>query len=283
MGDRKKENGERSQRNRWITLGTNSDTHSHMRARLGFRDGSHGAHTSRTMMLSDLRILLENLPNHSTLDDYRQAITTENLLGKPTGFSRQAALRHIQELYGLDSQQPVFRALRHFWPLEPEGQPLLALLCSVARDPLLRASVEYIQSIPIGQSVTSNDLEQWLTAHYPGRFKPTTLKSVAQNINGTWTQAGFLAGKVRKVRIHPVVSTITAVYALLLGYLEGARALNLLVSPYPMLLESDPEALQEFAATASRRGWLNYRSAGDILEIQFDAWLLTLERECARE
>lgn len=253
------------------------------RARLGFRDGRHGAHTSRTMMLSDVRLLFDALVCEASPEDYRRAIVDENLLAKPTGFARQAACRHLTDLYGLNPRLPIFRVFRQLWPIEPEGQPLLALLCALARDPLLRESVPYLQGLTPGQTVTNDALQRWLEERFPGRFRPTTLKSVAQNLNGTWTQAGFFTGKIRKTRTHPTVTPSATAFALFLGYLEGGRALNLFSTFWAGLLERNVELLTEQAAIAGQRGLLDYRSAGSILEVRFHTVLTPSEQELLRE
>ena len=77
-----------------------------VRAVLGFRDGSHGAHSARTIMLAELEQLLSDLPADATREDYERAIVEENLLGKPTRFSRKATATHLWELYGLDPAVP---------------------------------------------------------------------------------------------------------------------------------------------------------------------------------
>ena len=42
----------------------------------------------------------------------------------------------------LDRRSVLFRGLRDLWDADEAAQPLLALLCSLARDPLLRATAD---------------------------------------------------------------------------------------------------------------------------------------------
>src|SRR3546814_18479221 len=83
-----------------------------MLTRVVMRVGINGPHAARTMMLDDLRVLLEDTSVQATRDDYTTAIVEDNVLGKPTRKSRELALRHLGVLYGLDLTNPLFRALR---------------------------------------------------------------------------------------------------------------------------------------------------------------------------
>ena len=50
----------------------------------GFVNETGGAHSSRTMMLADLRLLLAACSPSASLEDYRSAIVDENVLLKKT-------------------------------------------------------------------------------------------------------------------------------------------------------------------------------------------------------
>ena len=74
----------------------------------------------------------------------------ENLLGKPTATTRRITFERLRELYGLDPSLLVFRALRDVWDADESAQPLLALLCATARDPILRAMTPFVLRLPVG-------------------------------------------------------------------------------------------------------------------------------------
>jgi hypothetical protein len=78
----------------------------------GFRSGSMSVHTSRTMMLEELSLVLDQVPAGARKDDYPAAIVDQNILGKPTRTTRQRTARRLTELYSLDSSCPLFRLLR---------------------------------------------------------------------------------------------------------------------------------------------------------------------------
>ena len=155
-------------------------------------------------MLDELRRLLNNTESTTGRADYAAAVVEENVLGKPTRKARELTLRHMTGLYGLDASNPIFRALRRLWPLNEPAQPMLALAAALARDPLLRATQDFILGQPIGAAVSREAVERFLAQAYPDRFSPASLKSFAQNVAGTWTAAGLLSGHRNKTRSQPL-------------------------------------------------------------------------------
>ncbi len=85
---------------------------------LGFRSGAASAHTSRTMMLQELTLVLNHVSPNATQAAYRRAIIEDNVLGKPTQTTRQRSAKRLAELYALDPNCTLFRLLRHFWPAD---------------------------------------------------------------------------------------------------------------------------------------------------------------------
>ncbi len=187
----------------------------------------NGPHAARTMMLDDMRQLMAHTRPDSIRDDYAAAILGDNLLGKPTKKARELAFRHLATLYGLDPAFSLFRALRRLWPLNPEAQPMLALTVALVRDPLLRATQPFVLSLKPGSVVARGAVEEFLAAAFPDRFSPASLKSFAQNVGGTWTDAGLLEGRVRKTRALPAAQPESVAMLLFLSYLEGRSGLRL--------------------------------------------------------
>jgi hypothetical protein len=65
-------------------------------------------HTSRTMMLQELRLLLERVNADAPASSYVAAIMDDNVLGKPTRSTRQRTATHLIELYALDPRCTIF-------------------------------------------------------------------------------------------------------------------------------------------------------------------------------
>ena len=235
------------------------------------------------MMLEDLRVLFSQVCADGGRADYAQAVLTENILGKPTKKSRELALRHLTTLYGLDSQLPLFRALRRLWPVDVAAQPVLALSAALARDPLLRGTQTFILAKQPGVLVTREDLEQCLAADHQDRFSPASLKSFAQNVNGTWTSAGFLSGRNRKTRSVPVVTPSNVAFCLFLGHLEGLSGQRLFTTRWMNLLPGSPGELEALANSAFHRGLLVFLNAGGIKEVRFPDYLTPEEEKLCQE
>ena len=154
--------------------------------------------------------------------DYLRAIAVENCLGKRSGKTRILTYRHLADLYSLNRANVMFRTLVYFWNRDMDGRPLLALLCTYARDPIFRSTATFILRFPEGATITRESLEEFVDNQEPGRFSKATLKSTAQNINSTWTKSGHLCGRVRKVRTRAIPTAGSVSYTLLLGYLHGS-------------------------------------------------------------
>jgi len=248
-----------------------------LRPDLGFKAGSGGAHSSRTMMLADLTALLSSAPAEAKRDDFNKRIVEENCLGKKTTSNRWLTARHLADLYGLDQGVTVFRLLRVFWSADVAARPMLALLCANARDALLRLSAKKVLDTKTGETITSADFVNFFNHELPGRFSEAMTTSLAQNVGATWTHAGFFKGKITKTRTRPVVTPAVAAYALGLGYLCGLRGQVLLESFWARLLDIPREQVIGLAQEAAKRGWLDFKSAGNIFEINFHQLLTPRE------
>ncbi|AGW91531.1 hypothetical protein N234_15990 [Ralstonia pickettii DTP0602] len=250
---------------------------------LGFRFGINGPHAARTMMLDDLRLLLSHTPPEATRANYTTAVIDDNVLGKPTRKARELALRHLATLYALDPANPIFRALRRLWALDEAAQPLLALAVALARDPLLRGTQSFVLAQSLGATVPRETVEDFLSVNHPDRFSPASLKSFAQNVAGTWTDAGLLHGRVRKVRVMPQLHPESVTLLLFLGYLEGRTGQRLFSSEWMGLVSGSPDELEAVANSASHRGLLVFMNAGGVKEVRFPGYLTPEEEQIRQE
>lgn len=243
----------------------------------GFVNPPGGTHTSRTMMLSELRLLLAACPPSAAHAEYRAAILEENCLLKHTATTRLRSLRALRELYGLDRRVLIFRALRDLWDVDESAQSLLACLCANARDPLLRSSAGRVLAAVPGESVTAVDLSEAVSAAFRAQYNPSILSKIGRNAASSWSQSGHLTGHDGKVRNLVAPGPVVAAYALLLGYLCNSRGENLFGTFWTRLLDASASQLHEHAFAASRLGWLEYRRAGDVTDVHF-SYLLREEK-----
>ncbi len=247
--------------------------------RFGFSTTQTGGHMARSMMLTEITNLFGSLPVEATLADYREAVLEKNSLGKPTFSSREKSFRHLKQLYSLDSARTLFRLLRRLAAEDAASLPLLAMTCAFCRDAQLRHSFALIDALEPGEVLSRRRMEEHLEAGFPGRFSPVMKVTLAQHVNTTWTAAGHLMGRIRKVRTLPTPHWTATVYALLAGYLLGLRGEILLRSGFARLITTDPTQVTEHLVAASTRGWLRFRQAGGVVDIDFSPLLTTEEQE----
>src|SRR6266849_6693123 len=250
---------------------------------LGFRNGTTSVHTSRTMMLDELSLVLEKVTTNAKSDAYLSAIVEENVLGKPTQTTRLRTAKRLEELYSLDPSCTLFRLLRHFWQPDQAGRPMLAFLAAAARDPLLRETTPFVQGIAMGEPMTPDEIANHLNEKYATRFQASPALATAQRLASSWTQAGYLTGKVKKRRSRPTVTPVVAAFAVLLGYLCGLRGKLLVDSTWTRLLDRSPADLAALVIEGSRHGWLTYKAVGSVIEITFPGLLRPQEEKAAHE
>ena len=251
--------------------------------KFGFRSGDRGTHGSRSILVGDLQTLLTSVPSGAAPEGYRAAITEENVLGKGSASLRQETWQKTRQLYGLDPKLAVFRCMRQMWDVDVSGQPVLAILCALARDPLLRITADVILNTPAGAVVKRSEFANAVEKQVPDRFQPVSLLAIGRRASSSWAQSGHLAGERTLHRAHPGVTPETVAYALALGRLTGARGPLLFSTLWTGILDLPPEALFDFAAEASRRGWIDLRRAGSVVDVGFSRLLTPEETEALRE
>lgn len=248
---------------------------------LGFKFGESGTHTSRTLMLKELSALLAAVGQGAVREEFVKAVVEDNVLGKSTTSTRRISAQRLTELYALDTAVPTFRLLRRLWSLDPDSQPLLALLSGLARDPLLRCTAPSVIGLREGQSFDRDAMTAALTLHAGKRLNGAIIDKVVRNAAASWTQSGHLVGRTfkRRQRVRPSPASVSM--ALFLGYLQGLRGAGLLRTLWCEVLDSSPETLAGIASRASMAGLMRFRQSGDVLEIGFPDLLTNIENEKA--
>jgi len=246
---------------------------------LGFSTKLTGGHMARSMMLSELTQLTREIPVVADREQYRVSIVEENILDKPTHSSREKSYRHLVELYGLDRSMLMFHTLRVFAVESPETLPLIALICAFGRDPQLRHSFTLIDSTRQGQQVTRQAMEEHLENGFPGRFSSSMKKSLAQNVNTSWSFSGHLVGRSIKKRQIPDGHMLSTVYGALAGYLLGQRGDRLLSGIFMRLSSVEQTTASSHLSSASAVGWLRFRKGGGVIEFDFDSLISRHQQE----
>lgn len=214
------------------------------------------------MMLADLTTILSIGPAAR-----RPAVVEDNVLGKPSRPARIASLKRLDDLFGVLTPAPICSAFQTLWAIEPEGRPLLAILCALARDPTLRDGAAPILDASLGERVGPEAVARAFEAANPGRLGAAMAKSLSQNASSSWLQAGFLAGPIRKRRVRPIATPAAAAFAALLAGLSGWGGARLLGSRWLDVLDRPTEDRLGLLRQAEGRGLVRVRSVGDVLEI----------------
>lgn len=228
-----------------------------------------GASTSRTLMLKELSTLLAATTQDTARDEYKTLVVGENVLMKPSASTRSKTYAFLRDRYALDPDVPIFRILRLLWNRDEQGQPLMALLVAAFRDPVLRSTMPGVVKLPVDQHVTAHDFGRIIGEAFPDRFTDETLTAAAERTSSSYKQSGHLRGRVGGVRQVVAATPGSTTIALLLATLDGLGGLTLLDSAWVRLLDSPAEMVLAEARVAAGRGWLEYRQAGDVLEISF--------------
>ena len=133
----------------------------------GFSDAIGGGHGARSMMLPEMSALFRALPGVPNKADIVRAIIDDNVLEKPTLVSRKKSLRHLTELYGLDTSKALFRVLWDLARADPASSPQLCLVCAYARDSQLRCSFELIRTLRNGEHFDRLAMERHFEVAFP--------------------------------------------------------------------------------------------------------------------
>lgn len=230
----------------------------------GLRLRGGGTHQAKTMMLNEISTFLDSFAGTA---DTRSLIIDANVLNKRTTSTRLVTFRHLNALYGIEKMPVITQALASLWQRDRQGRPLLALLCALARDPLLRDTAKTVLDTPVGIPVRWPALAAVFERKYPGRFSSKMLKSLAQNCASTWTQSGHLRGAVRKQRIRAETTPHAASYAALIATVGGFGGPALLDSGWVKILDVEHNQALELLRQAEGRGLARVRSVGDVIEV----------------
>ncbi len=242
-------------------------------------DESGGATTSHTIVVRALQQLLRGAGVHRALADYERAVLEDNVLGKDTVGSRRRTFRYLRELYVLRPDSVLFRSLCDLWTDDPDGQPLLAGLCAMARDSVFRASSAAIFDSEPGDDVSSGELAEAVSKAFPDSYSEATLGKIGRNTSSSWEQTGHLSSTARttKVRVRAVCTPSATAFALLLGHLEGIEGAALFDTVWTRALDRPSAHLFDLAAVASQRSLIDFRHSGGITEVRFSELLRPME------
>lgn len=232
---------------------------------------SGGTTTSHTIVVAALQKLLEEVGTRADRTDYEKAVVERNVLGKDTSGAKSRTFRYLRELYILERESTLFRALGDLWNDDAAGQPLLAGLCALARDPGFRASAGALRNVNPGDEMTSSDFSDAVELEFPDVYNASTIGKIGRNTASSWEQTGHLIsdGRTRKVRGRAHCTASTLSFALYIGHLQGVKGPALFETIWVQVLDRTRSHLLDLAAVASRRSLIDFRHTGNVIEVGF--------------
>lgn len=252
--------------------------------KFGFSFESGSSLTKRTIMTNELFALFDYVRDaQADLEDYKTAIVDENCLGKRTAKNRGYSFSYLKRSYGLSTEFLVFRAFRYFFGRDENSKALLCLLTVYSRDRLLRASAGYVLNLSDGEKTSKTDFEEYVDKEFSGRFGEKMLQSLVRNLLSSWTQSGHLSSDKNRTRQTAKSGSGAVAFALLLGYLTGARGERLFYTEYTKLMDYSFEKAVELAEEASRKGWIVFNRIGGVIEVGFPNLINQQELKWIRE
>jgi hypothetical protein len=237
---------------------------------IGFRIHAGGIHTSRTMMLAELRSTLDGVPAEADRSAYWSAIVEENCTHKSTAATRKLTGLRLGELYALDPKVPMFRALRKVWDVSAEGQPLLAMLTALTRDRRLLTTASTIAALQEGEELQRDRMSAALRLADSDRLNASILDKVVRNTASSWSQAGHLVGRTFKKRHFVHATPAVASFAAYLASHAGLHGVEIFRSGWFQIIDASPAKARELLLEAKQIGLIDMRAAGDVITLSFD-------------
>jgi hypothetical protein len=221
-------------------------------------------------MFEELSTVFECVPMDAKAADYVESVINDNCLAKQTVSTRRLSLQRLRELYGLDPAVPLFRILRSVWMFDKSGRPLLALLASLARDPLLMATAPVILAMPEGSEFQRTRMREALASAVHDRLNESTLNKVVRNAASSWTQSGHLEGRTFKFRRLVKATPTCVAFALYLAQAAGFGAQESFGTSWLTILDCRAADALELATAAKRLGLIDLRVGGDVVDLQLN-------------
>jgi hypothetical protein len=219
------------------------------------------------------------VPASSDRSAYLAAIVDENCTRKSTAATRKLTALRLSDLYALDPKVPLFRVLRRLWDVSEEGQPLLALLAALTRDPRLLTTAPIIIGIDEGAELQRDPMTAALRSSDGDRLNASILDKVVRNAASSWSQAGHLVGRTFKKRHRVDATPAVASFAAYLAWHAGLRGAEIFRSGWFQVVDASPTKSRALLLEAKQIGLIDLRIAGDVITIGFERLDLSAGRK----
>lgn len=224
---------------------------------------------------AELQALLEAAPPGANLTDLRRLLLDANVAGKPSAVSRQKVWEQLRARYLLDPAIPEYRVFLQGMrsTSDPHERGSLCLLLFARSDRLFReltlscVSPLLVKPDTDVDSASLADCLGALAGQHGFSWTEETEGTICRHALSALKDFGVLSGGVRKRtrRLRP--GTVTALFAIRLGRLEGLTDRQVLESRWFRLLGLSLEPVVELLYAANRSGALRFRMQADVVDL----------------
>jgi hypothetical protein len=234
-----------------------------------------GAHTSKTMMLSELSIAIAE---GTAFDNgtFREMAMNDNVLGKRSDAAKVSTLDKLELLYGLKQRPGMLQAMLAIWQ-RSAAKPMIAALAAVARDPLFRATARAMLEASVGEAINSHEFRAVLNTAMPDRFSDTTMAALSERCASSWAQGGYLSSGSKKRRQRAQPDRYAAAFAAFLAISAGFKGRAIIDSPWLDLLDVETESRLSLLRQAEADDLIRLRSAGHVFDIELRGELARID------
>jgi len=205
-------------------------------------------------------------------------IVEMNILNKVSRNSINKTLKYLSAIYEFTLNNQRWKVFLLLWSIAEEADKrIMTLLYALYRDELLRLSTQVVLNTPLGKKVNLKLIIKAINETWPNRFASTTLLSTAQNIASSWKQAGYIEGKMKKIRVKVEPGFPAVLFAIYLGSCDGLVGEDLLKTKWIKTLEIPENNLHELLSQASRHDLIDFKKAGGVTVLQLDNLLNRIE------
>jgi hypothetical protein len=234
--------------------------------------------SARSVLYTDLRLLLDSQDRALPAADYRSLVLEENCLARASTSARHKLWKELHSRYRLDVADPLFAAFWREWHRSDSDLErsltayiLLALNDRLVADlgtewlfPLLRRAPAELRMEDVRAFIKRSAHWHPEVTHWS---EETTL-AVAQKYCASIRDFGLAKGTVRKTTVRPALYGAPVRLLVHALRLVGTPPLKLVQAPIFRLLAIDTTEVIVALGELNRLGALRFRMQGDVIELE---------------
>ena len=234
--------------------------------------------SARSALFTDLQLLLDDLPEPLTSEEYRRLAVDENALTRPSTAARKKLWEELRKRYILDRRKALYEAFWIEWhrsKSDPErgltAYILLALNDRLVADLGTQWLYTYLRRAPAELRVAEvrNFIRRAGETDHPEvrQWTEDTQLHIAQHYMASIRDFGLASGKSKKMSLRPAL--YGAPIRLLIRVLRLVRIndLEILTAPVFRLLALEGTEVIDALGQLNQQGELRFRMQADVVEL----------------